>query len=342
MTYQKIIVGTDGSETARVAERTATILARAADSELVLVYAHKDPDGRAEGSIQASLEAARQVWPRATARTERGSAADVLVSLAKDEHADLLVVGNKGMTGAARFLLGSVPDSVSHRAPCDLLIVKTTGATSSRDGPALYRRILLATDGSHTSLEAVKRGFGLAGSVGATPILFYAGHPKTAEIVFAEVTREFLPAGMLQTESATGDPADAISKVVSAGYDLVVLGNKGMVGGGRQAGSVPDKVSHRAPTDLLIVRTVGASIDELALGEGAIIDVEAGKAAVYRDERGAVHMLSPRCTHMGCTVGWNGEDRTWDCPCHGSRYDARGSVIHGPATEDLATLEVTA
>jgi Rieske Fe-S protein len=242
-----------------------------------------------------------------------------------------------------RLLLGSVPDSVSHRAPCDLLIVKTTGARGTGDGPALYRRILLATDGSQTSLEAVKRGFRLAESVGATPILFYAGHPKTAEIVFAEVAREFLPAGMLQTASAAGDPADAISKVVStAGYDLVVLGNKGMVGGGRQAGSVPDKVSHRAPTDLLIVRTVGAAIDELTLGEGAIIDVAAGKAAVYRDEQGTVHMLSPRCTHMGCTVGWNGEDRTWDCPCHGSRYDARGGVIHGPATEGLAALDVTA
>jgi Rieske Fe-S protein len=145
---------------------------------------------------------------------------------------------------------------------------------------------------------------------------------------------------MLQTASAEGDPADAISQVAqNEGYDLVVLGNKGMVGPERHIGSIPNKVSHQAPTDLLFVKTVGASIADLARGEGAVVRVDGGTVAVYRDDEGAVHMLSPRCTHMGCTVGWNSYHRTWDCPCHGSRYGARGEVIRGPARTALARID---
>ncbi|MDQ3871365.1 MAG: universal stress protein [Chloroflexota bacterium] len=340
MSYRRIIVGTDGSETARIAERTAALLARAADAHLLVASAYKGAPEQAETILQRSLENAREVWPRVSARKERGNASDVLVSLARDEQADLLVVGNKGMTGRAHFLLGSVPDSVSHQAPCDLLIVKTSSVNGSLQGQGLYQKVLIATDGSPTSLEAVKRGFRIAARLGATPVLFYAGHPRTAEVVFAEVVREFLPAGMLQTASAEGDPGDAICEVAQKeGYDLVVLGNKGMVGGRWHIGLVPNKVSHQAPTDLLIVKTVGATSADLAHGEGAVIKVEGESVAVYKDESGAVLMLSPRCTHMGCTVGWNSFDRTWDCPCHGSRYDARGEVIRGPATRELARVD---
>lgn len=275
---------------------------------------------------------------RVRSRSASGKAADVLVRIAREERAGLLVVGNRGMTGTRRYVLGSVPDAVSHRAPCDLLIVNTTSAVPDAAGTP-YRKILVATDASQTSLEAVRRAVAIASSVGATPVLFYAGHPKTAEIVFREVVREFLPAGMLQTAAAEGDPADAICKVASdEAYDLVVLGNKGMLGGGLHVGSVPNKVSHQVRTDLLIVRTVGVSIDDLIPGQGAVVKVDGQTVAAYRDEYGRVHRLSPRCAHMGCTVGWNGFDRTWDCPCHGSRYDAHGAVIRGPATRGLAAV----
>jgi Rieske Fe-S protein len=62
--------------------------------------------------------------------------------------------------------------------------------------------------------------------------------------------------------------------------------------------------------------------------------------AAYRDEAGALHAVSSRCTHLGCTVGWNDGDKTWDCPCHGSRYDKDGKVIQGPAEENLAPVTV--
>jgi Rieske Fe-S protein len=59
---------------------------------------------------------------------------------------------------------------------------------------------------------------------------------------------------------------------------------------------------------------------------------------VYRDEQGTVHERSAVCAHLGCIVGWNKVEKTWDCPCHGSRYDKFGKVINGPANEDLPRL----
>jgi nitrite reductase/ring-hydroxylating ferredoxin subunit len=68
--------------------------------------------------------------------------------------------------------------------------------------------------------------------------------------------------------------------------------------------------------------------------EGQVVDVGGRAAGLYRDG-GELRAVSAVCTHMGCHVGWNPVDRTWDCPCHGSRFSADGGVIHGPATEPL-------
>jgi glycine/D-amino acid oxidase-like deaminating enzyme/nitrite reductase/ring-hydroxylating ferredoxin subunit len=78
-----------------------------------------------------------------------------------------------------------------------------------------------------------------------------------------------------------------------------------------------------------------ATVDELGAGEGALIRVRGRKTAVYRDEGRSLHGLSPVCRHLYCLVDWNPAERSWDCPCHGSRYDGTGRVIQGPATEDL-------
>ena len=82
------------------------------------------------------------------------------------------------------------------------------------------------------------------------------------------------------------------------------------------------------------------SLDELAVGEAAILKLEGERAAVFRDESGRVHTVSAVCTHMGCVLGWNPLDRTWDCPCHGSRFALDGSVIYGPATTSLERIPV--
>jgi len=76
-------------------------------------------------------------------------------------------------------------------------------------------------------------------------------------------------------------------------------------------------------------------IDALVPGEAAVGKVAGETVAAWRDPDGELHLVSAVCTHMGCVVGWNATDRTWDCPCHGSRFDPDGAVLHGPATEPL-------
>jgi Rieske Fe-S protein len=78
------------------------------------------------------------------------------------------------------------------------------------------------------------------------------------------------------------------------------------------------------------------SSDAIAPGEGAVIRSGISKRAVYRDAQGVLHERSPVCSHLGCFVTWNSSEKSWDCPCHGSRYDRYGRVIEGPAKKDLA------
>ena len=81
--------------------------------------------------------------------------------------------------------------------------------------------------------------------------------------------------------------------------------------------------------------TKRANVGSIERGEGRVVGAGLGQRAVYRDEEGTLHALSARCTHLGCIVNWNSAERTWDCPCHGSRFGARGEVIMGPAVNPL-------
>jgi len=80
--------------------------------------------------------------------------------------------------------------------------------------------------------------------------------------------------------------------------------------------------------------------DAVGLGEGKVLKIDGHNVAAWRDDAGEVHAVSAACTHMGCLVGWNETDRTWDCPCHGSRFAADGAVLHGPAVKPLETVAV--
>jgi glycine/D-amino acid oxidase-like deaminating enzyme/nitrite reductase/ring-hydroxylating ferredoxin subunit len=81
------------------------------------------------------------------------------------------------------------------------------------------------------------------------------------------------------------------------------------------------------------------STEEIAPGTGAVIRRGAKKIAVYKDDKGAVHMRSAVCTHLYCIVDWNSTEKTWDCPCHGSRFDPYGKVVNGPAITPLGEVE---
>jgi nucleotide-binding universal stress UspA family protein len=146
--FQSIVVGTDGSETAGKAVREAIGLAKAVGASLELVSAYEPvPSQRLrEESRQVPEDLQWMVNPRedvdATLReaadlveaagvsvrtyAREGDPADAILDVAEERGADLIVVGNKGMTGAKRFLLGSVPNKISHHAPCSVLIIRTT------------------------------------------------------------------------------------------------------------------------------------------------------------------------------------------------------------------------
>jgi len=81
------------------------------------------------------------------------------------------------------------------------------------------------------------------------------------------------------------------------------------------------------------------SVDAIRPGEGAIVQCGAKKLATYRDESGGVHQCSDVCTHVGCVVQWNPGEKSWDCPCHGSRFDVAGRVLNGPAAKALAPAD---
>lgn len=145
--YRNVVVGTDGSETATAAVRAAAELASASGARLTVVTAftphpaetaraqEEAPEeikwritdsGQADEKAGAACQLARELGVKdVRARAESGDPADALIDVAEDTGGDLIVVGSKGMTGAARFLLGSVPNKVSHHAPCDVLIVHT-------------------------------------------------------------------------------------------------------------------------------------------------------------------------------------------------------------------------
>jgi Rieske Fe-S protein len=81
------------------------------------------------------------------------------------------------------------------------------------------------------------------------------------------------------------------------------------------------------------------SLRAVKRGQGKIVERDGAKVAAYRDRDGAITLRSAICTHMGCVVAWNDAERTWDCPCHGSRFRTSGDVISGPAESPLPERE---
>ncbi len=145
--FRSIVVGTDGSDTARQAVRQAIELARSVGARIELVSAYETvSDARLrQDSIQVPEDLQWMINPRADVQAmleeaaaeiraggvqvevfaRQGDPADAILDVAEERGSDLIVVGNKGMTGAKRFLLGSVPNKVSHHAPCSVLIIRT-------------------------------------------------------------------------------------------------------------------------------------------------------------------------------------------------------------------------
>ncbi len=146
--FSSIVVGTDGSETAREAVSQAVELAKRLDASLHVVSAYEPGSGQGitdpttssatpdrqwaiklREEVDATLDEAAKIAAEAgvsvAVYARQGDAADAILDVAEERGADLVIIGNKGMTGAKRFLLGSVPNKVSHYAPCAVMIIRT-------------------------------------------------------------------------------------------------------------------------------------------------------------------------------------------------------------------------
>jgi nucleotide-binding universal stress UspA family protein len=146
--FRSIVVGTDGSDTAGQAVRQAVDLAKSVGAALEIVSAYEpvpaqrlreerrempedlqwaiNPLEDVEATLEAAAQIARDAGVPVNVYPRQGDPADAILDVAEEQGADLIIVGNKGMTGAKRFLLGSVPNKVSHHAPCSVLIIRTT------------------------------------------------------------------------------------------------------------------------------------------------------------------------------------------------------------------------
>jgi nucleotide-binding universal stress UspA family protein/nitrite reductase/ring-hydroxylating ferredoxin subunit len=222
---------------------------------------------------------------------------------------------------------------VLHDAPCDVLVVAPRGT----DRPDRYRRVLIATDGSATADRAAKRGFDFARALDATIDLVFVGHPATGKLIVADTIRICGDDVPTDVHLLDGNPAKRILETaVDTQTDLIVIGNKGIARARILHGeSVPAAVLAEAHSDVLLCRTVRQRESELDPGTGGVIERHGEQVAAYVDNDGELHLMSARCTHLGCIVEWNPTEQSFDCPCHGSRFDPHGEVIEGPATNAL-------
>jgi nucleotide-binding universal stress UspA family protein len=284
--YKRILAGTDLSKTAGVATDRAAKLADRLGAELILVHAGRDPG--------APLKELAESYG-AEAVVAEGPPADVLIAEADAREADLLVVGSVGMSGAKRFMLGNVPNKVSHHASRDLLIVKTDPPPRNVGD---YKKILVGTDGSPTAMRAVDAAAKLGKALGADVTVVCAYQPPTeqelsrmrsdpndpvaqwhasrstadtpsefrwriagashAEDVLERAQEHAAAQGVeAEVRAVDGPAAEVLLGIAeSEGFDVIAVGSVGMSGSKRlMLGNVPHRISHHAPTDVLILKT---------------------------------------------------------------------------------------
>jgi nucleotide-binding universal stress UspA family protein len=268
MTPHPIVVGTDGSPRAEFAVDKAGELGQALEAPVHVVcvagaIAGKDWPPRITAQ-QIVADAADRLRNRGiTVQThlpkDEGDAALAVTAVAEQVQAQLIVVGNKGMTGIRR-LVGSLPNRVSHQARCDVLIVPT----QSRSLPELGGgSIVVGFDGSSGATQAVEEAIRLAKALGGElRIVWSSKSPDSRESALAAAAAEAADHGVNAiTHAVDENPADALLDVAEKNdAAIIVVGSKGMQAGERQwLGNIPDKISHKGTSSVLIVFTGDAS-----------------------------------------------------------------------------------
>ena len=328
VTLGHIVVGTEGTQTTETL-LVAFALARIGSSQLTIVHTGAAGLERDRILDDVSRDAAAAGVPEEQIATvaREGAPADVLAAVAEETDAGTIVVGRGGERPAR------TAHRLSHRAPCDLLVV----ATDDDDPARPYRKITVATDGSATADRAARRGYDLARALGASVDLVFVGHPATGGLIAKDTIAVYGADVDTRVHMLQGDPSKRIlESAAAAGSELVVIGNKGLTGiKGTMLGSIPRDVLNGASADVLVARTVRQIESQLQPGEGGIVERHGEQLAAFVDDGGELHTMSARCTHLGCIVGWNPAERTFDCPCHGSRFAGNGAVVNGPASRPL-------
>jgi nucleotide-binding universal stress UspA family protein len=284
MSGDPIVVGTDGSSTAAVAVDKAGELAQALQAPVHVVCvpsaipAHDWPARITGQRIVASAGDRlrnRGIAVQTHLPKDKGDAPQALLAVAESEQARMIVVGNKGMTGLRR-LAGSFPNSVSHQARCDVLIVPTQSQSLAEFGGGT---IVVGIDGSSSASRALAEAIRLSKALdGDLHIVATAEPPESAEPALAAAAAQ---AGGQGVKSAThalqGNPADVLLDVAEKnGAAILVVGSRGMHADDRQRfGNIPDKISHKATSSVLIVFTADTSegdgdvTSEAAAGDAA-------------------------------------------------------------------------
>ncbi|MHA7665713.1 universal stress protein [Mycolicibacterium sp. HS_4_1] len=253
--YSRIVVGTDGSDEACGAVTVAGVVAAGLGVPVTVVTAWKPsvsvPGGREQPWADLTAAGAGvDLSALGAARVDKiplkGNAFDALVDAAAQSERALIVVGAAGLGHTSSRLLGSTSNELSHRNPVDVLFVRKPIES--------FQMIALATDGSETSVRAVRAGYDLAVALGARPILVtVAGDVAAGEETLNNVARQLKFVDSLDRQVLLGDPADVLA---AADQNVLVIGNRGMAGIARVLGSTANTIAHRATSNLLLVNTV--------------------------------------------------------------------------------------
>lgn len=256
-TYPRVLVGTDGSADATAAVQIAARVAGRLGVPLRVVTIWEDGGERDQAWAREVLQGAEVVLNEAGAENFsiediEGEAPDALVELANDQPESLVVVGSAGLAKASSRLTGSTSNRLTHRSLADVLLARDPV-------PDRWNFVALATDGSDSSLHAVRRGLRLAAALNATPRLITANKSEEAgEKVLGDALAGLgADADGFEIEREVLMDSQAANAIVLAAwkYELVVVGNRGMSGPERLLGSVANKVSHGLKTNMLLVNT---------------------------------------------------------------------------------------
>ncbi|WP_342799858.1 universal stress protein [Nocardia sp. No.11] len=261
MGYQRIVVGTNGSESGQTAVVVAGELAVKLGVGVTVVSVWKEATLKAgtDAAWAAEITAAAAAFLVEAGVTEvrrrelPGTAGAVLLEVAAAEPGTLLVVGGGGLGSSKARLLGSTANHVSHHSESDVVFTHKI--------PKRWTTVGLTTDGSASSITAVRRGYEVAVALGARPFLVTAAKTDddgAVTLIEVEGQVHVEDPELFGHDVLTGVPAAEAICNAAWKYDLVVIGNRGMSGPARLLGSVANKVTHDIDTNLLLVNTTHA------------------------------------------------------------------------------------